>query len=146
MLKNLSPLLSPEMLKVLSEMGLGDEIVIADGNFPASATARRLVRADGAQVNAALDAVLSVFPLDANAEMPVALMGSGMLREEPPVWERLRYIVERHEGERKFQVLEREAFLERAKRAYAVIATGDKENYSSVILRKGLVTVESVRL
>ncbi|MDR1408960.1 MAG: fucose isomerase [Oscillospiraceae bacterium] len=143
MLKNVTPLLSPELLKVLSEMGCGDEIVLADGNFPSAAVARRLIRADSANVNALLDAVLSVIPLDTNAEGPLALMGNAPAQSEPPIWNRLRYLVERHEGERKFQVLERDAFVERAKRAYAIIATGDRELCASIILRKGLVVLDS---
>ncbi|MDR3345079.1 MAG: fucose isomerase [Oscillospiraceae bacterium] len=142
MLKNVPPLLSPDLLKALSEMGCGDEIVLADGNFPSAAVARRLIRADAATINALLDAVLSVIPLDAQAEMPVVLMGCGASPSEPPIWERLRYLVERHEGERKFRILERDAFIERAKRAYVVVATGDREMCASIILRKGLIVLD----
>jgi L-fucose mutarotase len=145
MLKNLSPLLSPALLKTLSEMGCGDEIVLADGNFPSASTARRLIRADSATVNALLDAVLSVMPLDSKTEMPLALLladGSEGSNAEPPSWERLRYLVERHEGERKFQMLGHEDFIERAKRAYAIVATGDRE-LCSVILRKGLILLDN---
>ncbi|MCL2023214.1 MAG: fucose isomerase [Oscillospiraceae bacterium] len=146
MLKNITPILSPEMLKVLSEMGCGDEIVIADGNFPAAAVARRLIRADSSTVNALLDAVLSVTPLCAYSESPIAILsyltGSQSQTYEPPCWERLRYIVERHEGERKLQMLDKEAFVERARRAYAVIATGDRE-VCSIVLRKGLVLLDT---
>ncbi|MDR1805793.1 MAG: fucose isomerase [Clostridium sp.] len=141
MLKNVTPLLSPDLLKALSEMGCGDEIVIADGNFPSAAVARRLIRADAANVNALLDAVLSVIPLDSQAEMPLTLM-SGGAQTEPPSWECLRYLVERHEGERKFQVLGRADFIERAKRAYVIVATGDRESCGSIILRKGLVLLD----
>jgi len=149
MLKNVTPLLSPDLLKVLAEMGCGDELVIADGNFPAAAVARRLIRADAATVNALLDAVLSVIPLDAKVEMPLALLSSGAAigadtngkPAEPPAWERLRYLVERHEGERMFQILERDVFIERSKRAYAIVATGDRE-VCSVILRKGLIVLD----
>ena len=144
MLKNLTPLLSPDLLKVLAEMGCGDEIVLADGNFPSAAVARRLIRADAATVNALLDAVLSAIPLDTQTETPLALMSCanhGQI-QEPPSWERLRYLVERHEGERKFQVMDRDDFIERAKRAYALVATGDRD-MCSIILRKGLIVLDN---
>ena len=146
MLKNITPLLSPDMLKILSEMGCGDELVIADGNFPASAVARRLIRADSTTVNVMLDAVLSVFPLCAHSEAPIALLnyleGGNSADRRPDCEERLRYIVERHEGERVFHTLDKASFTDRARRAYAVIATGDRE-ICSIVLRKGLVLLDS---
>ena len=74
MLKNIPAVLSPELLKILMEMGHGDELVIGDGNFPAASNARRLVRLDGHGVPEILDAILTLFPLDTYVEAPVALM------------------------------------------------------------------------
>lgn len=139
MLKNVPPILSPELLKTLAEMGHGDELVIADGNFPASALARRLVRADGHNVPAVLDAILEFCPLDTYVEQPVALMDNGDPQNPPPVWERLRYIVERHEGEQPFELVNRFDFYDRAKRAFAVVATSETALYANVIIKKGVL-------
>jgi len=139
MLKNISPLLSPEMLKILAEMGHGDELVIGDGNFPAASVARRLVRADGHGVPELLDAVLALFPLDTYVNAPVALMDNGDAANPPAVWARYREIVRLREGEKQFELVERFDFYERAKKAYAVVATGETAIYANIILKKGVV-------
>ena len=99
MLKNIPSILSPDLLKILMEMGHGDEIVIADGNFPAASIARhtasrRLIRLDGYGVPAVLEAILKVFPLDQYVEKPVILMqvdpGDPV---ETPIWEQYRKII-----------------------------------------------------
>ncbi len=139
MLKNISPIISPELLKILMEMGHGDEIVIGDGNFPAASMAQRLVRLDGHGVPEILDAVLKLMPLDTYVECPVALMDNGADGDEPPIWNEYRKIVTDNEGEKKFQLEERFAFYERAKKAYAVVATGETAIYANIILKKGVV-------
>lgn len=139
MLKNISPLLSPELLKILAEMGHGDELVIGDGNFPAASVARRLVRADGHGVPELLDAVLALFPLDTYVDAPVALMDNGDAAHPPAVWERYREIVRQREGEKQFELVGRFDFYERAKKAYAVVATGETAIYANIILKKGVV-------
>ena len=97
MLKGISPLLSPELLKIIAEMGHGDELVIADGNFPSAGMARRLVRADGHAVPALLDAILALFPLDSFVERPAALMSVVPGDQTKPViWDEFRTIVRRH--------------------------------------------------
>lgn len=140
MLKGISPILSPELLKILMEMGHGDEIVIGDGNFPAASVAQRLVRLDGHGVPAILDAVLALFPLDTYVKAPVGLMqvtpGDDIV---PEIWDEYRAIVKKHEGEKKFDQIERFAFYERAKKAYAVVATGETAIYANIILKKGVV-------
>lgn len=140
MLKGISPILSPELLKILMEMGHGDEIVIGDGNFPAASVAQRLVRLDGHGVPAILDAVLALMPLDTYVEAPVGLMqvtpGDDIV---PEIWDEYRAIVKQHEGEKKFEEIERFAFYERAKKAYAVVATGETAIYANIILKKGVV-------
>ncbi len=139
MLKNISPILSPELLKILMEMGHGDEIVIGDGNFPAASMAQRLVRLDGHGVPEILDAVLKLMPLDTYVEAPVALMDNGDSANKPPIWAEYEEIVKANEGEKKFELEERFAFYERAKKAYAVVATGETAIYANIILKKGVV-------
>ena len=125
MLKNIPNVLSPELLKILMEMGHGDEIVIADGNFPSASLANKLVRLDGLGTCEILEAVLKLFPLDIYVDKPAALMqvvpGDN---NKPVIWEEYKQII-KHSGEKfdEFEFVERFAFYERAKKAYAVIAT-----------------------
>lgn len=139
MLKNISPIISPELLKILMEMGHGDEIVIGDGNFPAASMAQRLVRLDGHGVPEILDAVLHLMPLDTYVESPVALMENGADDDRPEIWEKYEDIVKANEGEKSFELMERYAFYDRAKKAYAVVATGETAIYANIILKKGVV-------
>ena len=139
MLKNISPILSPELLKILMEMGHGDEIVIGDGNFPAASIAQRLVRLDGHGVNEILDAILKLMPLDTYVDAPVGLMDNGSDGERPPIWADYEKTVKANEGDKKFELIERFAFYERAKKAYAVVATGETAIYANIILKKGVV-------
>jgi len=141
MLKGIPAILPPELLKILMEMGHGDEIVIADGNFPAASYAQRLIRCDGHNVPELLDAILKFFPLDSYVDAPVTLMqvvpGD---KVETPIWEVYKEIVTKHEPvNNKFEHIERFAFYERAKKAYAIIATGEKALYANIILKKGVV-------
>jgi L-fucose mutarotase len=141
MLKSIPPILSPELLKILMEMGHGDELVLADGNFPAAGVARRLVRSDGHGVPELLEAVLRLFPLDIYVEKPVALMAvvPGDTTK-PTIWEQYRTIL-KASGEKfsDFEMVERFAFYERAKQAYAVVATSEKALYANIILKKGVL-------
>lgn len=141
MLKGIPSILSPELLKILMEMGHGDEIVIADGNFPGAAIAQRLVRLDGHGVNEILDAVMKFFPLDTYTETPVGLMavvpGDDV---KPTIWEDYKSTISKYEPENcKIEFIERFDFYERAKKAYAVVATGETAIYANIILRKGVV-------
>lgn len=139
MLKNIPPVLSPELLKILMEMGHGDELVIADGNFPAASVARRLVRADGHGVPALLDAILTLFPLDTYVDFPAALMDNGDPTAPPAIWQEYHRIIREREGDKNLDLVERFAFYERAKNAYAVVATGETAIYANIILKKGVV-------
>ena len=139
MLKGISPILSPELLKILCEMGHGDEIVIGDGNFPAASNAKRLVRCDGLGVPEILDAILRLFPLDTYVESPVALMATGAGEETPAIWKTYGEIVQKYNGDTKIEQIERFAFYERARNAYAVIASSETAIYANVILKKGVV-------
>jgi L-fucose mutarotase len=141
MLKGIPNILPPELLKVLMEMGHGDEIVLADGNFPAASIANKLVRCDGHNIPELLEAVLKLFPLDPYVDAPVSLMqvvpGDTV---ETPIWEVYRNIVQKYEpANNRFENIERFAFYERAKKAYAVVATGEKALYANIILKKGVV-------
>lgn len=141
MLIGIPKIISPELLKVLMEMGHGDEIVIGDGNFPAASHAHRLVRCDGHNVPELLDAILQLFPLDPYVEKPVALMqvipGDTVAT---PIWDEYKAIVERRAGlPDAFEQVERFEFYERAKRAYAIVATGEGALYANVILKKGVI-------
>jgi L-fucose mutarotase len=142
MLKKISPLLSPELLKTLAEMGHGDEIVLADGNFPSASMAQRLLRADGHGVPALLAAILQLFPLDTFVERPVALMAVVPGHNyQPTIWDEYRRIIQAS-GElfTDFEYVERFAFYERSKKAFAVLATGESALYANLILKKGVVT------
>jgi L-fucose mutarotase len=140
MLKGIPPILSPDLLKILMEMGHGDEIVLGDGNFPSASMAQRLARSDGNKVPPLLDAILGLFPLDPFVERSVALMavipGDST---KPAIWEQYRGIIQRHEKFTDFEYVERFAFYERAKKAYAVVATSEAAPYANIILKKGLV-------
>jgi L-fucose mutarotase len=141
MLKGISPLISPELIKILMEMGHGDELVIADGNFPAASVARRLVRADGLEVSPLLDGILRLFPLDPYVKQPAALMAvvPGDLYQ-PTIWDEYLGIVKKYEPNFiGFEMVERFAFYERAKLAYAVLSTGEAALYANVILKKGVI-------
>ena len=141
MLKNIPNILSPELLKILMEMGHGDDIVIADGNFPSASIAQRLVRLDGHKVPEVLEAILKFFPLDKYVEFPVGLMavvpGDNI---NPVIWEEYKKkITESNEPFKNFEYMERFTFYERAKKAYAVIATSESALYANIILKKGVV-------
>ncbi len=140
MLKNIPSIISPELLKILHEMGHSDEIVIGDGNFPAASNAKRLVRADGHGVPELLDAILQLFPLDTYVEAPVMLMqvtpGDDV---DPVIWKEYRKIVDKHQDDVNFEEIERFKFYERARNAYAIVATGESALYANVILKKGVV-------
>ena len=140
MLKGIPSILSPELLKILMEMGHGDEIVIGDGNFPAASNAQRLVRCDGHAVPELLDAMLQLMPLDTYVDAPVALMETAQGDPRPVIWDEYREIVMKHQKNVKPELVERFAFYERAKKAYAIIATGETALHANIILKKGVVT------
>ena len=122
MLKGISPILSPELLKIIAEMGHGDEIVIADGNFPAENYGQRVIRADGLGGEEMLDAVLSLIPLDTYATENFMLMETVAGDPTPTIWDKYYAIAQKHDDNMRASNIERFAFYERAKKAYAVIA------------------------
>lgn len=139
MLKGIPSIISPELLKIMMEMGHGDEIVIGDGNFPGKSMNANCVRCDGHNVPELLEAILKLFPLDTYAK-PVYIMekvpGDTV---ETPIWDEYRKIVKPYTNEDLEQV-ERFEFYERAKKAYAVVMTGESALYANIILKKGVVT------
>ena len=139
MLKGIPKIISPELLKILCEMGHGDEIVIADGNFPSQNYGKRVVRADGISGETVLDAVLELIPLDTYAKNNFFLMATCKDEAVPPIWEGYRKIASTHDENVREEQIDRFAFYERAKSAYAVIATGEEAIYANVILKKGVV-------
>ena len=139
MLKNLSPLLSPDLLHVLASMGHGDEIVLADANFPATTHAKRLVRLPGVSATDALDAVLSVLPLDdfvPSAAMTMQVVGDPLAI--PDTVQDFNRVLALH-GNPLATSLERFAFYERAAAAFAIVATGEVRIYGNILLKKGVV-------
>lgn len=142
MLKTIPPILSPELLFHLAQMGHGDELVLADANFPAAALAKRLVRADGHAAVAILQAILKLFPLDTFVSHPAAVMRRVDQPDQPaPIWadfQRALDTAEQHPI--AIERIERFAFYERAKSAFAIVATGEMALYANLILKKGVLT------
>lgn len=144
MLKGISPVISPDLLKALAEMGHGDELVIADGNFPCHSVGKNsiVIRADGHGVPEILDAVLKLIPLDTYTQKPVALMEvvKGDTCGTPEIWSTYEDILNKYEPtHHEIDYTERFAFYERAKSAYLIVATGEKAIYANILLKKGVV-------
>jgi L-fucose mutarotase len=140
-LKGIDPLLSPELLHILASMGHGDELLIADANFPAEALAQRLARLPGADTTMALKAILTVFPLDQYVEQPAAVMA---VVDDPAalpdtVREFQAALDAVQGGPVAVERVERFAFYERAREAFAIVATGERRLYGNLILSKGVV-------
>lgn len=144
MLKNIPPIIPPVLLKVLCEMGHGDSIVIADGNFPAESVGKNaiVIRMDGHGIPEILDAVLSLIPLDQYVKKPVSLMqrceGDNA---DVSIWQTYDKLLKKHEDKSLEDVtmLERFKFYDEARKAYAVIATSERSQYANVILQKGCI-------
>lgn len=147
MLKGIPKILSPQLLKVLCEMGHGDRLVIADGNFPAESMGRNaiVIRMDGHGTTEILKAILEVFPLDTYTDHPVqlmALMSQDVGRVHTPIWQEYEKTVAAADcrGAGVIGHIDRFAFYEEAKTCYAIIATGEKAIYANLMLQKGVVT------
>ena len=147
MLKNIPSILSPELLKVLSEMGHSDRICIGDGNFPGASMAKAegaiFLRADGHGIPELLDAILQVFPLDAYVEKPAMLMEK-MERDkdlEIPVWDESKKVIAKHDsrGADAVGAYERFEFYEEAKKCYCILQSGETAIYANIILQKGVI-------
>ena len=141
MLKNIPNIVSPDLLKILMEMGHGDELVLADGNFPSASIAQRLVRLDGHGIPKILEAILTLFPLDTYVKLPVGLMAVAPGDPvKPVIWNEYRKIIlESKEPFTDFEYIERFAFYQRSRKAYAVVATGETALYANIMLKKGVI-------
>ncbi len=141
MLNHIPKILPPDLVRIMMQMGHGDEMVIGDGNYPCDSMGTRVVRLDGHLIPEILDAVLTLMPLDAYVEKPTALMsvvpGDPIGRIE--VWSTYADILKKHGHEVPSEMVERFAFYERAKKAFVVVATGEPRQYANIILKKGIV-------
>ncbi|HEX2593192.1 MAG TPA: RbsD/FucU domain-containing protein [Rhizomicrobium sp.] len=140
MLKGIDPALGPELLAILRAMGHGDEIVIADSNFPADSHAERLVRADGLSATRLAKAIAAIMPIDdfvPNAAFRMAVTDKP--DEVPPIIGEFAGILRDAGYKGSIEPIERFAFYERAKDAYAIIATGEQRIWANLILKKGIV-------
>ena len=146
MLKNIDKIISSDLLKVMHEMGHGDELCIGDGNFPGSQCARKnggiLIKADGHGVVALLKAILTLYPLDTYVERPVTLMEK--VPGDPiavPIWDEFIDVLRKEDsrGADAIRFVERYAFYEQAEKCYVVISTSEPAQYGNIILKKGLV-------
>lgn len=141
MLKSIPKNVTPELLKILMEMGHSDEIVIADGNFPAASHAQRLIRMDGQTASEVLKSMLELLPLDTYVEAPITYMATPPDEATPEIWEVYEEIfIHSKEKNIQSQSIDRFEFYERAKKAYAIIATSESALYANIILKKGVIT------
>ena len=139
MLKGVPKIITPELLKILCEMGHGDEIVLSDGNFPGNSIGRTVVRSDACGVPELLDAVLQLFPLDSYDNNVYLMDKTESDRNlDIPIWDEYRRIVAKH-TDKEPVFLERFEFYERARKSYAVVVTGEGAIYANIILKKGVV-------
>jgi L-fucose mutarotase len=135
MLKGIDPLLGPELLRVLRAMGHGDEIVVADANFPASSTHATVIRADGVDAVRMVTAIVSVMPLDTFEIAAFRMAVVDKPHEIPPVAHAFQDAI----GDVVIEPIERFAFYARARKAFAVVATGETRLYGNLILKKGVI-------
>ena len=138
MLKGIPSIISLELLKVLMEMGHGDELVIGDGNFPGASVNERCIRCDGHGVPELLEAILKLFPLDTYQKPAYIMAKTPGDTVETPIWDEYAKIIKPYTNEDMEQI-ERFAFYDRAKKAYAVVMTGESALYANIILKKGVV-------
>jgi len=140
MLKGLDPLLGPDLIQALAAMGHGDEIALVDANFPAASMARRLIRLDGVQAVPVLRAVLSVLPLDSFVERPAATMQVvGDPETVPPAVADFVRELAAAGSVAPVAPLDRFAFYDRARAAFAIVITGEMRAYGNILLRKGVI-------
>lgn len=142
MLKKIPKILSPDLVRILMEMGHGDELVLADAHFPGHALHSRVIRYDGINIPPLLEAILEVLPLDQYAEHQAILMsvvpGDTVV---PVIWERYKQILAATDTEARITFEERFDFYTRSKSAYAIIVTGEEAQYGNIILKKGVIKI-----
>lgn len=140
MLKGISPLISPELLETLARMGHGDEIVLADAHFPGESINSKVIRADGLGIPDLLEGILPLFELDTFVDHPLVMMAAAEGDQlDPKVEERyLERIHKTNPNVPPIKRIERFAFYERAKKAFAVVMTGETVKYGNILLKKGV--------
>lgn len=140
MLKGISPAISPELLKVLCEMGHGDEIVLADSNYPGASMARRLLRADGVPIVTLLEGIAPLFPFDTYADPLIMVQPVEGDRLDPAIEADYMKVIRGSDAKVPAPIrLDRFAFYERSREAYAVVMTGEMRTYANIILKKGVI-------
>lgn len=140
MLKSIPPILGPDLLYILRAMGHGDEITIVDANYPGDSAGPEVVRLDGVSATDALDAILTIMPLDDfvdEAAICMQVVGSAAQRE--PVMDQFADIIAKHDPSRSLSSMERFAFYERVKQGYAIVQTGERRLYGNILLKKGVI-------
>ena len=145
MLKKISPLISPELLKILAEMGHGDDIVLVDANYPAqSSKAAHIVRAPGIDATDLLDAILELFPVDTFVEKPIRLMEVAAVDSyHPEIWKDFEAICQKHGVSKdKWEFMERFDYYEMANHAYCVVSTGERHRYANISIKKGILEAD----
>jgi len=143
MLKGIAPCISPDLLKVLAEMGHGDEVVLADAHFPGHTMNERVLRADGLSVTTLLDGILPLFDLDTYADPLVMMEAVQGDQLDPAVEEQYLEVVRRHDpGAKPPSRINRFAFYDRARIAFAVVMTGETRKYGNLLLKKGVTTLQ----
>lgn len=139
MLHGLDPLLTPDLLHALASMGHGDTIVLADANFPAASTARRLIALHGVDAPRVLAAILSVLPIDDFEPDPIVVMQVvGDAAAVPDAVRDFTTVLSKHGAPRPVAI-ERHAFYRMAAGAYAIAQTGERRPYGNILLRKGVI-------
>lgn len=143
MLKGIHPCISPNLLKILAEMGHGDEIVLADAHFPVKPLDCHIIRADGIDIATLLKGIIPLFELDSYVDSPLIMMqavaGDAL---DPGVEQRYRQAIMHHRGQcPAITRIERGEFYVRAKNAYAVVFSGELAKYGNIILKKGVTPV-----
>jgi len=140
MLKNIPPILGPDLLAILRAMGHGDEIAIVDANYPADGAGPVLVRLDGVNATDVLDAILTLMPLDDFVdEAAICMQVVGNASQREPVMDEFDAIITKHEPGMKLSSLERFAFYERVAKGYAIVQSGERRLYGNILLKKGVI-------
>ncbi|MGC9174047.1 RbsD/FucU family protein [Athalassotoga sp.] len=141
MLKSIDPIISPQLLKVIDEMGHGDEILLADGNYPAESAGKRngsiIIRADGIGIPALLEAIMKLFPLDTYVDYNVVLMMPE--KGEPEIWKKYDQILKSSGEAVRIKKVPRLEFYDVAAKSYAIVASGERALYANILLKKGVV-------
>lgn len=142
MLKTIPKVLTPELMKVMMEMGHSDVLLLADANYPASSYAARYIRLDGIEIPELLEAILKYYPLDSYVGEPVRLMRPLDEEPRPKIWDTYREIIKKYDEDRAFQefgLIDRLPFYQESKRAYVIVQTATTARYANIMLQKGVI-------